>query len=141
MPLLTGNWRFFVGGPDVGLAITDLQPSGNFAVSAGLGLYAQLFPPVAMPPNMTGFGLWNEIGQAISFTLQCNTPEVGRQALVFTGCQVHPAGGADPAQDLVWTLVGEFRHALFPGQAMVLLPDESARRSVFGWYAQIIQVM
>jgi hypothetical protein len=139
MPLIQSTWRFFVGGPEVPLAISALQPAGNFEVSAGPALCAQLFPQVAAPPKMTGFGLWNEIGQAISFTLQTATAETGPQTLVFTGYQVHPPEGADPAQDLVWTLVGEFRHAF--GGRPILLPDESARRFVFGWHAQITQVI
>lgn len=88
---------------------------------------------------MTGFGFWNEIGQAISFTLHTATPETGSQTLVFTGYQVRPPAGPDPGQDLVWTLVGEFRHAF--ALRRIELPDESARRFVFGWYAQITQVV
>jgi hypothetical protein len=67
-------------------------------------------------------------------------PPVGQQAVVFTGYQVRPSGGADPAQDQVWTLIGEFRHAFGPTEGIVM-PDESARRFIFGWYAQITQVM
>jgi hypothetical protein len=146
MPLLMGNWRFFVGGPEVPLTLSDLQASGRFKVSAPASLSGQLFPQ--LPPQgqfaMGGEGFWNEIGQSVSFglinTTAVNTPVM----LVFTGHQVRPAGGGDPAQDQVWTLVGEFRHVLAvspPLPSATPLPDESARRFIFGWYAQITQVI
>jgi len=121
-----------------------LQPAGNFAVTVvGPEFTAQLFPQIGAAGEavrtMIGWGFWNEISQAISFTLHLNTATVGQQALAFTGYQVHPPPGAGPGQDLVWTLVGEFRHAF--GGPMISLADESARRFVFGWYAQITQIL
>ena len=144
MPLLTGNWRLFVGGPEETLGITDLQPSGNFAASVGPALVLHLFPALggaAGPLGMSGRGFWNEVGQAIAFSLRFNMPPLGHQNLLFTGYQVQPPGGADPAQDVVWTLAGEFQHVSGIGAPQTVLPDESARRFVFGWYAQITQVI
>jgi hypothetical protein len=138
MPLLIGTWRFFVGGPELQLAISDLQPNGRFGVEASTQLAVQVGSP--NPFLMLGEGFWDEIGQAVSFTLGGTTagatpPTV---TLMFSGHQVSPATTGDPAQDQVWTLVGEFRHALFAGGAPTpLIPGESARRTAFGWYAQI----
>lgn len=97
---------------------------------------------------MNGLGFWDEIGQAVSFSVAGATPG-GNLAtsvtLVFAGHQVSPPVGADPAQDQVWTLVGEFRHALAAPPRLpsppTPIPDESARRSIFGWYAQITQTL
>ena len=118
-----------------------MQASGVFQVDAAPPFAAQLFPQLAgggPPPTMSGSGFWDETGQAILFSLQCSVAGP-RQTIVFTGYQVHPPTGADPAQDLVWTLVGEFRHGF--GSQAVVISDESARRFIFGWYAQITQVV
>jgi hypothetical protein len=150
MPLLMGDWRLFVGGTQTSLVLRDLQASGRFKVSANQRLSTNLFP--ALPAGgsfpMDGEGFWNEVGQAISFSLTGTSAAVGNVpvTLQFTGYQVQPVfvAPADPAQDLIWTLVGEFRHALAvtpPLPSPALLPNESARRFIFGWYAQITQVI
>jgi len=146
MPLLMGAWRFFVGGPEIPLTLSDLQASGHFKVSAPVSLYGQLFPqfPPANRPPMNGEGWWNEIGQSVSFGMVNTTGVPNPVMLAFTGHQVRPAGGGDPAQDQVWTLVGEFRHVLAvspPLPSATPISDESARRFIFGWYAQITQVI
>jgi hypothetical protein len=148
MPLLMGDWRFFVGvgGPEIPLTLSDLQASGHFKVSAPVSLYAQLFPQ-SPPQNRSplgGEGWWNEIGQSVSFGLINTSGVTAPVMLAFTGHQVPPPGGGDPAQDQVWTLVGEFRHVLAVSGAIPAatpLPHESARRFIFGWYAQITQVI
>jgi hypothetical protein len=146
MPLLMGNWRLFVGGlpPDVRLVMSDLQPGGRFKVSSP-GALSSRFVQGGMPFPMSGEGFWDEVGQAVSFTVGGTPPPAPSVpvVVVFAGLQVAPTLVADPAEDQVWTLVGEFRHALtaVPPQLPVAIPDESARRSVFGWYAQITQVI
>jgi hypothetical protein len=153
MPLLMGDWRFFVGGPELQLVTSDLQPSGHFKVSSP-GLSMRFAPPPDNQFLMRGEGFWNDIGQAVSFTLSGAAPPPPPPGppgpppprlsvtLMFAGHQVSPTVAADPAQDQVWTLVGEFRHALIAGPPpSIPIPDESARRSVFGWYAQITQII
>jgi hypothetical protein len=92
---------------------------------------------------MSGEGFWDEIGQAVSFSLNGAAPGALPVTVVFTGHQVPPTAVADPARDQIWTLVGEFRHALIAQGPLppTPIPDESARRSVFGWYAQITQIV
>jgi hypothetical protein len=135
-----GDWRLFVGGPEVLLNLSNLQAGGRFnAASADVSLRLvnnQFF--------MGGEGFWDEIGQTVSFSLNGRAPGQLPVTVIFTGHQVAPTAAGDPAQDQIWTLVGEFRHALV-GQGAALPPapiqDESARRSVFGWYAQITQII
>jgi hypothetical protein len=141
MPLLMGTWRLFVSGVNVEtrLTLSDMGPDGRFKVSSTTlsSKFGQ-----ANPFPMSGEGFWNEVGQAVSFSLTGGVAGTVPLTLVFAGHQVPPAV-ADPAQDQVWTLVGECRHALVavPPLQPQPVPDESARRSVFGWYAQITQIM
>jgi hypothetical protein len=152
MPLFMGNWRFFVGGPEAQLVLSELQPAGRFKVSANVS--TQFAPPPNNQFGMSGEGFWDELGQTVSFTLNGAPPPppgggpagpVLPTTLVFAGHQVAPfTVVADPAQDQLWTLVGEFRHALIalpPLASPPAIPNESARRSVFGWYAQITQIV
>ena len=148
MPLLMGDWRFFVGvgGPEIRPTLSELQAAGRFKVPAPASLYGELLPqiPPQNRPAMIGDGWWNEIGQSISFGM-VNTVGVPTPVMLsFSGYQVSPPGGGDPAQDQVWTLVGEFRHTLAasgPLPAPPPITGESARRFIFGWYVQITQVI
>ena len=99
--------------------------------------------------DLAGSGLWNELGQEITFTVGASTGGAG-VVLVFIGLQVQGPSSADPAQDVSWTLAGSFHHPLaLPSlgagvtQAIPMppLPHESTRRTRFGWYAQIRQVL
>jgi hypothetical protein len=138
-----GTWRFFVDGAEIPLTLSELQASGRFKVTVPAGLSSVLFPqlPPASTFPMSGQGLWNETGQEISFTLS-GQGMITSATLVFAGIQVRPRTG-DPGQDLTWTLVGHYRHALAApaAQPIDLVADESARRPVFGRYAQMNQVL
>lgn len=88
------------------LDIGPLQSTGQFTVSAATPLSAQLIPdlPTQSQFPMNGLGFWDEIGQAVSFSVAGATPG-GNLAtsvtLVLAGHQVSPPVGADPAQDQV----------------------------------------
>src|SRR5262245_37303023 len=148
MPLLIGTWRLFLDGVEAQLTLSNLEASGKFRASVSSSLVATFFPHLSPLEyfELAGEGFWNEIGQEISFTLGGLRIGLPPLVLVFGGRQVRPASGADPAQDRVWTVAGEWRAAHPSLQPVTPLlasgpSDETARRFVFGWYAQIVQVL
>ena len=128
MPLPTGTWKATVNGAESPLRIDPLDAQGVFT--------GQIFGG-----RIKGF--WNEAGQKIQFA---SFAEIGGGAQtpvfgIFEGylfrSPIHP----EPGQDVVVTLVGSL---LVSAQAIGLevLPGivPSARRSTFGWMAQIDEI-
>jgi hypothetical protein len=80
-------------------------------------------------------GFWNEASQTITFDVPTTSPE-GKQAFtLFNGCLFRTPANPTPNQDVVATLTG-FAEVTTP----IFLPANS-RRTVFGWFAQISEIL
>ena len=127
MSLPTGTWKANVNGTQSPLRIDPLDAQG---VSTG-----QIFGG-----RIKGF--WNEAGQKIQFASFSDigggqSPVFG----VFEGYLFRSPPQPEPGQDVVVTLVGSLlvtAQAIGSNQLPGIVP--SARRSTFGWMAQIDEI-
>lgn len=130
MPLPTGKWTVNLNGTEGELRIDMMNVDGSFTGSL-------------IATAITGF--WNEITQTISFEL--GMPElivpigaVQPQATRghFVGYLFSTPAAPVPGSDIKWTLTG---FVSFPPGQGIGLAQPTSRRDVFGWFAEITQIV
>ena len=119
MPLPSGTWKMNINGFLTDLQIEPTQGELFTATFGGL-------------PTLKGF--WNEASQSVSFGL----PIGDQSVLLFEGYAFRTPITPEPGQDVVVTLAGLVR--VNTGSAFTFL-QASARRNVFGWFAQITELI
>jgi len=131
MPLLTGEWNLNVNGNSALMGIASVNADGLIECRIAFGL------PIAQDIRFTGF--WNESAQSIFFeTASEERPGEGNYRAQFFGYLFNSQGSRPVGADIKWILCGHVSTSItraFPG-----LPVNS-RRTIFGWYAEIIQVV
>ncbi len=139
MPLQLGTWKVNVNGLQGDLVIQSVGAKGV--------LSGQIF----------GFqvrGFWDEGSQTLTFIAQkplqvppevviSFTPPIEIELTqviphFFEGHLFRTPPVPEPGQDILWTLAGTVQDASGEGANGVL---GTARRNVFGWFAQITQVL
>ena len=119
MPLPIGTWKMNVNGTEFDLQIQSVQDGNLEGMFRGAAVR----------------GFWNEASQTITFDVPTTSPE-GKQAFtLFNGCLFRTPANPPPNQDVVATLTG-FAEVTTP----IFLPANS-RRTVFGWFAQISEIL
>ena len=130
MPLPYGTWKALVNGAEGLLRIDPPDAQGIFV--------GRVF-------GSTIKGFWNEAAQKIQFSSYAElgagaqTPVFG----IFEGYLFRSPLNPNPGQDVTVTLVGSLlASAQVVGTGTPVLPEvvPSARRSTFGWMAQITEV-
>lgn len=115
MPLQTGAWTINANGTVGQMRLDSVDPQGNVR-----GVYAGGFPFL---------GFWDEASQRLTFAVTLSAPAPGGLVQLYTGFlfedQVRITGVTG---GLVLTLAGYFED---------FRPPATAKRSSFGWYAQI----
>ncbi len=122
MPLPTGTWKMNINGRELNFIIASVQ-EGIFSASL-------------LDGPQTGF--WDEVSQTITFGFsigQGGTAEVA----VFKGYLFRGPENPAPGRDVVATLAGSVQVSVGSFAAANLIP--SPRRNVFGWFAQITEVV
>ncbi|HKY28027.1 MAG TPA: hypothetical protein VJM12_08785 [Pyrinomonadaceae bacterium] len=120
MPLPSGTWKMNVNG-----FLTDLQIQPT---------QGELFTATLADAGLTFRGFWNEASQSVSFGLP-----LGEQSVIlFEGYAFRTPITPEPGQDVVVTLAGVVR--VNTGASFTFL-QASARRNVFGWFAQITELI
>ena len=117
MPLQTGSWTINTSGNVGEVVITGVDASGNLNGTLSIA---------GLPPAPT-IGYWDEITQEISFWASIG---LGGDIAMYTGhlfADSMRIGGISGA--VVYTLAGTAR--------LTSVLGGSARRHLFGWYAQI----
>ena len=122
MPLPTGIWKMNVNGKELDFLIASVQE--------GL-LSARLFED-----NQTGF--WDEVSQTITFGLSQGQGGLAT-VVVFKGYLYRSPENPAPGRDIVATLTGSVEVSAGSFAAANLIT--SSRRNVFGWFAQITEVL
>lgn len=126
MPLPTGTWRFNLNGDESSLIIESVHPTtGRLEgkTSGGFPLH----------------GLWNDASQCITFALGDNPNPANEKflPLCFRGFLFSTPAQPTPGQDVLWTLTG----SVVDAAGSPHLVTATARRTEFGWFAQITQVV
>jgi hypothetical protein len=130
MSLKIGEWKMNENGVEAALQINNVNPD-NGEVTGSIGGVGEFV------------GVWDETSRTI--TLACPVSfvalPVGAPPLppprVYKGFLFSTPRNAAPGQDVVWTLAGFVQ---FTDVASAVGVGGNARRTVFGWFAQITEV-
>lgn len=120
MPLPVGLWKAIVSGVETDFNIQTPNPQGLFVGRLGT-------------VNLSGF--WDESSQRIAFTFAVGGAVP--QNAAFVGYLFRTPVSPAPGQDVVATLAGTFQTTTPTAGD---LPQATARRTTFGWLAQITEV-
>ena len=128
MSLKNGQWKMNQNGTEVTLNINSVNPDGGVSGSIG---------------GQDFVGVWDETSRTITFA--CPAAGVGTAVSgvagppprVYKGFLFSTPRNPAPGQDVVWTLVGSFQ---FSDVNSAVNMGGNARRTVFGWFAQITEV-
>ena len=122
MPLPTGTWKMNVNGKELDFTIQSVQEG--------------VFSAFLLGQSHTGF--WDEVSQTITFGLTKGQGP-GSAAAVFKGYLFRSPENPAPGRDVVATLAGSVQVSIgaFAGVNLIA----SSRRNVFGWFAQIAEVL
>jgi hypothetical protein len=123
MPLPTGTWKMNVNGKELDFTIQSVQEGGFSALLLG--------------QSQTGF--WDEVSQTITFGFTKGEQGGVTTAAVFKGYLFRSPENPEPGRDVVATLAGSVQVSVgsFAGANLIT----SSRRNVFGWLAQITEVL
>ncbi len=121
MSLKLGVWKMNENGVEDTLGIEGVDPNTG-EVSGSLGAFGAFK------------GLWDETSRTISFRTFMEGQSAPR---FYKGFLFSTPRNPAPGQDVVWTLAG-FLQIVELGDVVSM--GGNARRTVFGWFAQITEV-
>jgi hypothetical protein len=137
MPLLNGTWKLNVNGNEGTLNLMSIDAGGN--------ILGSIVIPGAGGLGIQFMGSWNEAAQAIYFETMSSIVQPAISApgstnfrAQFFGYLFSSQDAGSPGADIKWVLCGEVSSSMaspFPGLQV------NSRRTKFGWYAEIKQVM
>ncbi|MBV8373080.1 MAG: hypothetical protein JOY69_07440 [Candidatus Eremiobacteraeota bacterium] len=124
MPLQIGTWKASVGGQNVQLNITNVSADG--IINATLG------PGGVGDTRYAGF--WDEDSQRLCLI---SSPTENAGSPMFTGYLfTDPVNLTGVGGSVIFTLAGVVEYFGMPA-GIPPGPEPTAKRSSFGWYAQI----
>jgi hypothetical protein len=128
MPLPAGTWKANVNGTAADLTIGGANPQG-------------LVPVTFLNVNTQAF--WNEVAQSLSIGLVVNFGGGAGVGIVsvFEACLFRSPLNPQAGQDVTATLAGTFRVTAGTLAAGTFPAIPTSRRDVFGWYAQLTEVL
>jgi len=129
MSLPLGSWTFNVNGAqDAPLILQAVAANGILS-----GTYR----------DFAVIGFWDEGAQSITFTLQKQVINVNNELIgavvlpeAYKGWLFSTPQNPEPGQDISWTIAGYF--LAWNSETKV---TATARRTQFGWFAQLLQVV
>jgi len=123
MPLPTGTWKINVNGTE-----------GEFTIEP---LERGVFVGKVLELDVRGF--WDEASQTIAFMAILGQAGPGFDVRSYKGYLFRTPPNPERGRDVLATLSGFLQvNALAPGVAAAEGGD--ARRNVFGWFAQIVEI-
>ena len=126
MSLKLGVWKMNLNGIESLLALSSVDQNGSV-----LGDFN----------NRHLKGLWDYAARILTFSMAAQNPRPPDTSAVlpmfFTGYLFSTPSNPAPGQDVQWTLTGFAETTDFSAAAA---SGGNARRSIFGWFAQIIEV-
>ena len=128
MPLRSGNWKATVNGTEAELNIEMPNQQGVFAGQL-LGIALR--------------GFWDEVSQTIAFGLVAVVDDGIPIVASFQGHLFRSPPDPEPGRDVIATLTGSVQmsaHSLFVTGTTLFPALGTARRKLFGWFAQIPEI-
>ena len=121
MPLPLGFWKININGSERDFQIQEIQAGGVLVGTfEGFGIH----------------GFWDEASQTITFDIPtASADSTPNSFMLFKGYLFRTPASAEPGRDVVATLTG-FVQVTKP----FFLPGNN-RRNVFGWFAQIPEIL
>lgn len=124
MPLSSGTWKANLNGLETVLHLNPPDPSGVIS--------GQLI-------NADFRGFWEESSQKLTFSVTVVFEGAVPVIAVFTGFLLRTPPTPEPGQDVTATLTGYFQ--MTPSAPTIPFPAiGTARRNIFGWFANITEV-
>ncbi len=130
MPLVTGTWTINANGAEGDLIIVALNPDGSISGT----VFGTAFS-----------GFWNETGQSIFFESMMPIVITADGLIVggvgraqFTGYLFSTQPSPPVGSDIKWTLCG---HLSTPATNGLFVAQPNSHRTVFGWFANVTQVV
>ncbi|WP_147417601.1 hypothetical protein [Sphingomonas cavernae] len=129
MQLRTGAWEANIDGVEATLSIVSVDPAG--IVTGQLVNYSD--------PTIVINGLWDDTAQRLTFLTNATAAGGGGSPSreFFEAYLISTPQRPAPGQDIVWTLAGSVQSI---GHGSLGTHLSNARRSRFGWFAQISEV-
>jgi hypothetical protein len=127
MPLPTGIWKMNLNGKELNFLIASIQG----------GIFSAQF----LDQNQTGF--WDEVSQTITFGVSDGQGGLAAVA-AFKGYLFRSPEDPAPGRDVIATLAGSVQVSsvqVSTGPFAKANLISSSRRNVFGWFAQITEVV
>ena len=131
MPLPPGTWKANINGIETSVSIGAPNQQGMFTGQLSVG----------QPNEVPIRGFWDETSQTLTFSVTVAFENAYPYVAVFKAWLFRTPPNPPPGQDVlamltgfVQTTVGNTASSTFP-----VLP--TARRNVFGWFAQMTEVL
>lgn len=126
MPLPTGAWKANVNGIEAALILEAPDQNGVFA--------GTLFD--------TSFrGFWTESSQTVTFSVLVFFGAESATVAFFSGHLFRTPPNPEPGRDVLATLAGSVQMNVGDAGPATFPALGTARRNVFGWFAQITEVL
>lgn len=124
MPIPSGIWKANINGVEADIRINPPDQAGLVT---------------GQMSNADFRGFWEEAAQRLTFSVTV-VFEGGLPVLaIFTGFVFRTPSIPEPGRDVTVTITGYFQ--MTPSAANLPFPAiGTARRNIFGWYAQIVEV-
>lgn len=124
MPISSGDWKGNFNGVEATLRFDPPSATGQIS--------GRLF-------NADFRGFWDETTQTITFPLTVIFEGATPVIALFKGHMFRTPQDPEPGRDVLATLTGQF-DVTPSSAALPFVATGTARRNVFGWYAQITEV-
>jgi hypothetical protein len=125
VPLPSGSWKANMNGVELDL---QLEPPSQSGVVTGKLLNADFR------------GFWEESSQRIVFPVTVIFEGGSSVLALFTGYLFRTPTNPEPGRDVSATITGHFQMTPSSSPNLPFPASGTARRDVFGWYAQLPEI-
>ena len=124
MPIPSGDWKGNFNGVEAPIRFNPPNAAGQIT-----GTFS----------NFDFRGFWDEVGQTVVFPVTIVFEGATPIIALFRGYMFRTPQQAEPGRDVLVSLSGHFE--VTPASAVLpFAATGTARRNVFGWFAQIVEV-
>jgi hypothetical protein len=125
MPIPSGDWKGNFNGVEAPIRFNAPNAAGQIT-----GTFSSF--------EFRGF--WDEVGQTVAFPVTVTFEGTVPVVALFRGYLFRTSQQAEPGRDVLVSLAGHFELTPTSAAALPFAATGTARRNVFGWFAQFVEV-